>query len=130
MIDSLNVEQYKKDYLLTCKNIFEKYVSSDLFKELLSAKEVHKEMPFYMNLKYKDTDESILLQGVIDLFYISEDDKLVLVDYKTDRNVDENILKERYLNQLEMYKLALKKSLKRDVDKTCLYSTYLNKTNN
>ena len=127
MIDSLNVEQYKKDYLLSCKNIFEKYVSSDLFKELLSAKEVHKEMPFYMNVKYKDTDESILLQGVIDLFYISEDDKLVLVDYKTDRNVDENILKERYLNQLEIYKLALKKSLKRDVDKTCIYSTYLNK---
>lgn len=127
MIDSLNVEQYKKDFLHASKDVFEKYIGSDLFKDLQDAKEVCKEMPFYMNVKYKDTNENILLQGVIDLYYISKDDKLVLVDYKTDRNTNEIELKARYENQLDMYKLALKKALNREVDKTCIYSTYLNK---
>lgn len=127
MIESLNVEKYKKDYLLACKSVFESYIKSGLFKELKNAKIINKEAPFYMNIKYKDSKETILMQGVIDLYYINEKDELVLVDYKTDRNVDEKVLRDRYSNQLNMYKLALKKSLKRDVNKVFIYSTYLNK---
>ena len=127
MIKSLNIEEYKKEYLIDCKNIFESYIKSNLFKELQNAKAVYKEAPFYMNVKYKDSKETILMQGVIDLYYINENNELVLVDYKTDRNVDEKVLRERYSNQLNMYKLALKKSLKRDVNKVFIYSTYLNR---
>ncbi len=73
------------------------------------------------------TDEKVLIQGIIDLYYINKNDELILVDYKTDKNVDESILKERYYNQLSLYKKALEKSMKRKIMKMYIYSTTLNK---
>ena len=67
-----------------------KYVQSDLWKELKAAKEIHKEEPFYMLIPANRIDESypkdekVLVQGIIDLYYINKNDELVLVDYKTD----------------------------------------------
>ena len=126
-IDGLKVKQEEKDYLNKNISIIERYVNSNLYKELKQAKEIYKECPFYINVKYLDSDEFILVQGIIDLYYINKDNEVVLVDYKTDRNVDEKILTERYYNQLGIYKIALKQSLKRDVKKCCIYSTFLNK---
>ena len=66
------------------------YTKSDLWKNLTKAKEIHKEQPFYINILAKEiydnvqTEETILVQGIIDLYYISEDNKLILIDYKTD----------------------------------------------
>ena len=124
-IEKLTVTEKEKRFLLENKSIIESYLKSDLFKELQEAKEIHKEEAFYMNVEYKHSD--VLVQGVIDLYYINKNDELILVDYKTDRNINDAILKERYKNQLLMYKTALEKSLKRKVDKTYIYSTELNK---
>lgn len=124
-IEKLTVTEKEKKFLLENKSIIESYIKSDLFKELQEAKEIHKEEAFYMNVKYKHSD--VLVQGVIDLYYINKNDELILVDYKTDKNINDEILKERYQNQLLMYKTALEKSLKRKVNKTYIYSTELNK---
>ena len=69
------------------------------------------------------------MQGIIDLYFINEFEELVLVDYKTDyvENSNENILKNKYKKQLEIYKKALEEALGRKVDKTYIYSLYLNK---
>ena len=75
----------------------------------------------------KEDDEDILVQGVIDLFFIDKDDKLILVDYKTDYVQNENELVEEYKGQLDLYKEALEQSLNKKVDKMCIYSVYLNK---
>ena len=80
-----------------------------------------------MDVNYKNTDEKVLIQGVIDLYFVDKDDNLILVDYKTDKNVDEETLKQRYLNQLNMYEIALEKSLNMKVSKKIIYSTTLNK---
>ena len=80
-----------------------------------------------MDVNYKNTDEKVLIQGVIDLYFVDKDDNLILVDYKTDKNVDEQTLKQRYLNQLNMYEIALEKSLNMKVSKKIIYSTTLNK---
>ena len=125
-IEKLKVDENSKEYLQENLGIFENYISSELFKELQEAKEIQKETPFYMYVKYDDTSEKVLIQGIIDLYYINKNDELILVDYKTDRNVDENILKERYYNQLNLYKKALEKSMKRRVTKMYVYSTWLN----
>ena len=114
-------------------NIIQNYLRSDLYQELLNAVEVKREIPFYLNMEskdiYEDTNEKILVQGVIDLYYITKQDELILVDYKTDYIKDsENELIEKYKKQLELYKIALEKSLKRKVDKVYIYSTYLNKS--
>ncbi len=112
--------------------VIEKYINSKLYKELLDAKEIGREQPFYLNIDskyiYEGTNEKILVQGIIDLYYISREDKLVLVDYKTDYvKDDENELIEKYKKQLELYKMALEKSKRRKVDNMYIYSTYLNK---
>ena len=127
MIKNLKIDENSREFLIQNKNIFENYINSELFEELKKAKLIQKETPFYMDVNYKNTDEKVLIQGVIDLYFIDKDDNLILVDYKTDKNVDEETLKQRYLNQLNMYEIALEKSLNMKVSKKIIYSTTLNK---
>ena len=115
----------------------EKYAQSDLFNSLKTAKEVHKEQPFYISIPANeiyelsnDINEDILLQGIIDLYFITQNDELVLIDYKTDyiKLGEEEKLVNEYKTQLQIYKRALEQSLKRKVDKVIIYSLSLNKT--
>ena len=110
------------------------YTKSKLFNDLKKAKHVYKEQPFYINLTANDIygnglDDNILVQGIIDLYYINENDELILVDYKTDyvENKNEKNLLQKYENQLNIYKMALQQSLNRKVDKCFIYSVYLEK---
>lgn len=125
LIDNLNISDLEKEYLRKNYRIFENYINSELYKELKTAKEIHKESPFYMDIE-KD-GEKVLTQGVIDLYFIDKDENLILVDYKTDKNVDEKELHNRYDIQINLYKEALEKSLNKKVKNAYLYSTYLNK---
>ena len=127
MIKNLKIDENSREFLIQNKNIFENYINSELFEELKKAKLIQKETPFYMDVNYKNTDEKVLIQGVIDLYFVDKDGNLILVDYKTDKNVDEETLKQRYLNQLNMYEIALEKSLNMEVSKKIIYSTTLNK---
>lgn len=128
IITEIEAQNIDKEKLL-------EYTNSQLWTELKQAKEIHKEHPFYINIKAsriynqinKEDDEDILVQGVIDLFFIDKDDKLILVDYKTDYVQNENELIEKYKGQLELYKEALEQSLDKKVDKMCIYSVHLNK---
>ena len=110
------------------------FTKSNIWNELKEAKEIYKEKPFYMNIDAKElykeeTEEKILVQGIIDLYYITKDDKLVLVDYKTDyvEKGKENTLVEKYEKQLELYQKALEEALNKKVDKKYIYSVYLGK---
>ena len=108
------------------------FLKSDIWKEMKEAKLVEQEKPFYFNIKANEiydvkSEEDILVQGIIDLYYINKYNELVLVDYKTDyvENNDEESLKEKYDIQLAIYKKALEKALDRKVDKVYIYSTWL-----
>ena len=110
------------------------FTKSTIWKELRKAKTVEKEKPFYINIPAKEIynqeiEEDILVQGIIDLYYINENDKLVLVDYKTDyveKGKEEELL-NKYRKQLDLYKRALESALNRKVDKVYIYSVYLEK---
>ena len=111
-----------------------KFTKSNIFKDLQQAKEYHKEEPFYINISANEVmnvsaKENILVQGIIDLYFIDKDDKLILLDYKTDfaKPGDENVLIERHKPQLMLYKEALENGLNRKVDKVVIYSTSLSK---
>ena len=111
-----------------------KFTESDLYKELKEAKEANKEKPFYIYISsneiYNDeTGEKILVQGIIDLYYIDKNDKLILVDYKTDyvANDAEQELVDKYKGQLEIYKRALEQALNKKVEAVYIYSTCLDK---
>lgn len=130
------------------------FTKSDIWQEMKNAKEIYKEKPFYINIPvseiykeefeehkehehnkegkeniYNDLNDDILVQGIIDLYYINENNELVLVDYKTDyvEKGKEQELIEKYKSQLELYKKALEKALNRQVDKIYIYSVYLGK---
>ncbi len=109
------------------------YTKSKLWNELKQAKEIHKEEPFYININANtifddaEDDETILVQGIIDLYYIDKDGKLILVDYKTDYVPDGDVskLEEKYKVQLDLYKKALENSLGRNVDKAMIWALNL-----
>ena len=108
------------------------FTKSNIWQEVRNAKEVYKEKPFYINIPAKevyseDVEEEILVQGVIDLYYIDANDNLVLVDYKTDYVEQEIELINKYSKQLEFYQKALELALDKKVYKKCIYSVYLGK---
>ena len=110
------------------------YTKSDLYKQLKAAKAVYKEQPFYISLTADEiygngVDDNILVQGIIDLYFINQAGEVVLVDYKTDyvEKGKEYSLVEKYKKQLEIYKNALEQALGRKVDRCYIYSVYLEK---
>ena len=74
----------------------------------------------------ENNNETILVQGVIDLYYITKDNKLCILDYKTDDTYAETLIK-RYRVQMLVYKRALEKALNKKVDKVLIYSITNNK---
>lgn len=122
----------KKESEAINKNDILLYTKSDLFNSLKQAKKICKETPFYFDISAKEiikeeVDEKVLVQGIIDLYYIDKDDRLVLVDYKTDFVKREEELVTKYSKQLEIYKRALQEAIGKNVDKVCIYSVHLQK---
>ena len=110
------------------------FTKSNIWEQLKTAKKIYQEKPFYINVPAKqiyeqDIEEDILVQGIIDLYYIDKDDNLNLLDYKTDyvENDKENELVQKYKKQLDLYKEALEQALNKKVDKVYIYSVYLGK---
>ena len=111
-----------------------KFLTSELVKKFKSAQKIEQEKAFCIKMPAKDifdkaTDETILVQGIIDLFVITSNEKIVLLDYKTDyvENGEEEILIQKYKKQLSIYKMAIEKSLNKSVDEVYIYSLYLDK---
>ena len=110
------------------------FLNSSIWKEMQEAKQVYKEKPFYIEIdastiQPENKEDMILVQGIIDLYYINQNDEIILVDYKTDYVEDgkEQDLVNKYRIQLDLYKQALEKSLNKKVSKTYIYSIYLEK---
>ena len=114
-------------------NMLYNYTKSKLWQELKHAKEIHKEEPFYINVPANtiydeaESHEKILVQGIIDLYYINQEEKLILVDFKTDYvpNGDVSKLEEKYKVQLDLYKQALENATGKKVDKAMIWALNL-----
>jgi ATP-dependent helicase/nuclease subunit A len=130
-ITSLQAEVINRNSIL-------KFLSSDIATELRYAKVVEREKTFCTKIKAKeifkdienlDYEDYVLVQGIIDLFYETQDEKWVLVDYKTDyvEQGDEDILVNKYRKQVEIYKKALEDEIGVKVSNVYIYSLYLNK---
>ena len=105
-----------------------KFVNSDIYNKIKQAKQVYKEQPFHMSINLDNIEEKILIQGIIDLYYIDENEDIVLIDYKTDYVEEcEQELINKYKSQLYMYKKAIEEALNKKVKEMYIYSTYLDK---
>lgn len=112
---------------------FTKSSLAERMKEAQQRKKLYKEKPFVMGIpanqirKEYESDELILVQGVIDV-YFEENDELVLVDYKTDwiPQNGQQLLVERYKTQLDYYEKALTRATRKKVKEKYIYSFALN----
>ncbi|MGI6094679.1 MAG: helicase-exonuclease AddAB subunit AddA [Lachnospiraceae bacterium] len=111
------------------------FVQSSIGQRMKRAggqKRLYREKQFFLEIpasRLRDQwpeEESVLVQGIIDAFFV-EDDGLVLVDYKTDQVFCEQQLAERYRVQLEAYEEALEKLMGMSVKEKIIYSFTLGK---
>lgn len=120
----------------------ERFFESKFYAEFKHAKRIFREQRFNIllpashfsedeQLKQEIEDEQILVQGVIDLFFETEDGKIILCDYKTDHLTPEEIadptlaakkLAARHATQLSYYSMAVEKLIGRKPDKVLIYS--------
>ncbi len=111
------------------------FLESNLAKRMMVAAKkgkLYKEQPFVygigadrLNKEFPAT-ETVLIQGIIDA-YFEEDDKLVLLDYKTDVTDSEAALVKRYQVQLDYYGEVLEKLLSKPLKDVVIYSFYFEK---
>ncbi|NMD38821.1 MAG: UvrD-helicase domain-containing protein [Christensenellaceae bacterium] len=97
-----------------------KFFLSPLGLRMLNSHVVYREKPFTLHLKGWATS---LMQGVIDLCFI-ENEKWIIVDFKTDKSKTAEGLQENYLQQMNMYRLALEKLSPFNVAECYIYSLY------
>jgi ATP-dependent helicase/nuclease subunit A len=85
------------------------------------------EQPFVLGMEAKEiypetgSDECLLVQGIIDV-YFEEEDGLVLLDYKTDKVFKAQELVDKYKAQLEYYAKALERLTGKKVTEKLIYS--------
>lgn len=90
-------------------------------------KDLYREQPFVLGVSARKLqesfpeDEQVLIQGIIDAYFI-EDDKIILLDYKTDTVPTLESLWTRYETQIEYYTQALERLLGKPVSEKYLYS--------
>ncbi len=95
---------------------------SPLAKDAINIKH---EAEFMMYVPYNEIVKSnisdkVLIQGVVDLIIENEND-ITIVDYKFS-TLDINILKQKYAEQLELYKMAVEKAYNKKVEHIYIYS--------
>ncbi len=101
------------------------FYSSDIGKRILRSDRVFREASFEIEVPLNqitdiNSDEKIILQGIIDCYFY-EDDKVVLVDYKSDFYDDIDEIKEKYRQQIQLYSLAIEKITKKSIKNQFLY---------
>jgi ATP-dependent helicase/nuclease subunit A len=127
----------KEDADLVDLSKVEEFITADIGKRMAKAYNNHvlkREQPFVLGYEASKLienipeGETVLMQGVIDA-YLEEDGELVLLDYKTDR-VDEEELLKRHKLQLQIYAEALEKLTGKKVKERLIYSFNLGKVIN
>lgn len=78
---------------------------------------IYREAPFAMLKEDSESKEKFVVRGIVDAYLLLED-RLVLLDYKTDKYTNSEEIKDRYQGQMALYAEALSKSYHIDqVDK-------------
>ena len=106
-----------------------RFFASPLGRRMLRARTLLREKRFaievpisslYPELADVGAGETVVIQGMVDCAFV-EDGKLVIVDYKTDRETPD-VLRERYRSQLETYRTAMQLCTDHAVGGVYLYS--------
>lgn len=125
-------EEFKKAVSL---EKIEQFLDSNLAFRMSKADKknsLYREQPFVLGVNAKilkeefPEEELVLIQGIIDVFFI-EEDGIILADYKTDVIKKPEELIHKYKVQMDYYSEALEKRWNLPVKEKILYSFYLGK---
>ncbi|HEX6593625.1 MAG TPA: helicase-exonuclease AddAB subunit AddA [Bacillota bacterium] len=112
----------------------EGFFTTDMAEYMIKCSAIYREIPFSLTVSAEDvypswaseTDERVLIQGVLDCI-VPKDDGWLILDYKTD-SLNEPItgdtikkLINRYEVQLRLYRTAIERIWKEPVKETYLY---------
>ena len=109
------------DKITKCLNWLQPY--------LKGATKIIREGQFYLNIPYNKIiktshiTDKILIQGVVDLVIV-KNDEAILIDYKTNKEKNDDVMRKKYEIQLECYKIAVENAIKRAVSAQILYSFF------
>lgn len=111
------------------------FFESDLYRRIKNADNIWREKKFMVAVSELNIENKLMelfsktdgmIKGIVDLLF-EENGKLIIVDYKSDRGISENKLKERYNIQLALYKAAIELTTGKYVSEEYLYSFELKK---
>ena len=111
------------------------FLKSDICRrmgEAFERHELYREQPFIISVPASDIDRAypaedrVMVQGIIDAFF-TEQGRVVVVDYKTDRAADSQVLIDRYQSQLDYYERALRQLMAVKESEKVIYSVSLAK---
>ncbi len=108
---------------LQCTDIEKKYLRQfndhPLYAQALKM-DIYKEAPFHISNKNQ------VIDGIFD-FLAVDDNQVILIDFKTDSQINETQLKDRYQDQINFYCTALEHLYPNKKIKAYLYSFFLGK---
>jgi len=111
------------------------FFTSKLYNRIKNSVDVTREMKFMVALNELEFDEETtnkfhnadgMIKGIMDLVF-EENGSLVLIDYKSDRTYNENLLIDKYKLQLNLYKQALEIITGKKVSEVYIYSVEMEK---
>lgn len=94
------------------------FLESDIGRRVIEAEKVWREQPFTMMTERDGVP--VMVQGIIDCFF-EEDGEIVLIDYKNTSVKSEEVLRERYEMQLDLYEKAIGEATGMKVKERYLY---------
>ena len=106
------------------------FLTSPLCGRAAASGDVNREFPIFCEYEPEpgewgvtdwSGEEKPFIQGIADMFFV-EDGEIVLVDYKTNRNITPSQLADEYRGQLEIYARALSEATGMRVKEKLLYS--------
>lgn len=107
----------------------QRFLQSPIAEQLRRAQKVYRELPFTYAYQATKESEPQLMQGIIDCFFVDENGKGYVLDFKTDRlkkyGTKENKIQElhrRYSVQLNLYRQAVKRATQLEVGQSLIYS--------
>ena len=106
------------------------FFKSELYSRICGSLHYVREKKFMVAVRELELEDDMIeklrnsdgmIKGIIDLMF-EEDDGIVILDYKSDRGISLQKLKERYSTQLKLYKAAVELTAGKKVKEAILYS--------
>lgn len=112
------------------REAIKRFFESGIYNRIKNAEEIRREMRFLSEIPARIIDETlegeigdtpVIVQGAVDLCFL-EEDGIVVLDFKTDKVDNLEILRETYREQLNIYAVAVEKIMGKPVKEKIIYS--------